>query len=48
MVTTKEEKIVRFRNLSNPLKTAVVFAWIGGVLMSLAFLAGFFSGLMYA
>lgn len=37
---------IKYENLSTPLKTAIVLAWISGILNGLSFLAGFILGLL--
>lgn len=37
---------VRYRDLSNPLKVAVCFAWAWLILLSVSFVAGLISGIM--
>jgi hypothetical protein len=44
-MVAKDEKIT-FTKLSAGLKTAIVMAWISGIIFVLSFLIGFLSGLM--
>ena len=35
-----------FKDLSIPLKTAIIMAWIYGIVFGITFLVGFFQGLL--
>jgi hypothetical protein len=42
----KNEEKIRYRDLSTPLKIAVVGAWVAGILLTIAFIVGFIEGIV--